>query len=68
MAKYPEIQAKMRKEVEEEIGDRLVMQEDKPNCHYVNSFISEVLRLRGVAPIGFPKKAICDTEISEKQL
>ena len=67
MAKYPEMQAKMRKEVDDQIGDRLVMQEDKSNCHYVNAFISEVLRLRGVAPLGVPHKAICDTEISEKQ-
>ena len=67
MAKYPEMQAKMRKEVEEEIGDRLVMQEDKSNCHYVNAFISEVLRLRVVVPSSVPHKAMCDTEISEKQ-
>jgi cytochrome P450 family 2 subfamily U polypeptide 1 len=67
MAKYPEIQTKMRKEVDDQIGDRLVMQEDKSNCHYVNAFISETLRLRVVAPIGVPHKAICDTEISEKQ-
>ena len=67
MAKYPEIQAKMRKEVDDQIGDRLVMQEDKSNCDYVNAFITEVLRLRGVLPISVPHKAICDTEISEKQ-
>ena len=67
MAKYPEIQAKMRKEVDDQIGDRLVMQEDKSNCHYVSAFISEVLRLRIAVPTAIPHKAICDTEISEKQ-
>jgi len=62
MAKYPEMQDKMRREVEDEVGERLVMQEDKSNCDYVNAFISETLRLRG-APFGVPHKSLCDTQV-----
>jgi hypothetical protein len=65
MAKYPEMQAKLRKEVEDEIGDRLAIQEDKSNCHYVNAFMSEVLRLRPVVPMSLPHKAMVDTQISK---
>ena len=64
MTNYPEMQRKMRKEIEDHIGNRIVVQEDKSNCHYVNAFISEVLRFRPVAPMAVAHKAICDTEIS----
>ena len=63
MANYPEMQTKMRKEIEEQIGDRIPVQNDKQNCHYVNAFISETLRHRIIAPMGVGHKAICDVEI-----
>ena len=44
MANYIEMQRKMRKEIEEQIGDRIPVQNDKQNCDYVNVFISETLR------------------------
>ena len=63
MGNYPEMQRRMRKEVEEQIGDRIPVQDDKPNCHYINAFISEILRLKTIAPIALPHKSICDVEI-----
>ena len=63
MANYPEMQKKMRKEIEEQIGDRIPVQNDKQNCDYVNAFMSETLRYRNVSPMGLGSKAICDVEI-----
>ena len=63
MANYPSMQKRMRNEVEEQIGDRIPVQNDKQNCSYVNAFISETLRHRIIAPLGVAHKAICDVEI-----
>ena len=63
MANYPEMQRRMRKEVEEQIGDRIPEQNDIKNCHFINAFISECLRHRIIVPMGVPHKTICDVEI-----
>ena len=65
MANYPEMQRKMRKEVENHIGDRIPVQDDKNKCHYIIAFISECLRHRISVPLSIPHKTICDVEISE---
>ena len=65
MANYPEMQRRMRKEVEEHIGDRIPVQNDKQNCHFINAFISETLRYRIIVPMGIPHKTICDVEIGK---
>ena len=63
MANYPDIQRRMREEVDEKIGDRIPVENDKQNCHYINAFITETLRYRIIVPMGFPRKTICDVEI-----
>ena len=65
MANYPEMQRRMRKEVEDHIGDRIPVQDDKNKCHYIIAFISECLRHRISVPLSIPHKTICDVEISE---
>ena len=65
MANYPEMQRNMRKEVNEQIGDRIPVQNDKHNCHYVNAFISECLRHRIIVPMAVPHKTVCDVVISK---
>ena len=65
MANYPEMQTKMRKEIEKQIGDRISVQSDKQNCDYVNAFISETLRHRIVAPMSVPHKTICNVVVSK---
>ena len=60
---YPEMQQKLRQEIESEIGDRIPTHEDRDRCHYVMAFISEALRLRNVAPIGLPHRAIVRSKI-----
>lgn len=45
------------------LGDRIPQLEDKENCHYMNAFICEVLRLRPPFPMGSMHKCCKDSEI-----
>ena len=63
MGNYPEMQRRMRKEIEEQIGGRIPVQDDKSNCHFINAFISEILRFSAVGPMALPHKSISDVEI-----
>ncbi|CAG2161472.1 unnamed protein product [Oppiella nova] len=60
---YPEVQRKLRQEIETQIGDRMPTHEDRNRCHYVMAFIAETLRFRNVAPQGVPHSAVVDTKI-----
>ncbi|XP_054157898.1 steroid 17-alpha-hydroxylase/17,20 lyase-like [Oppia nitens] len=68
MANNSKMQNKMRDEINDLIGDRMVTHEDKNNCHYVNAFIAETLRLRGVTPLAVPHVAMCDTKMGEHNI
>ena len=63
MTYYPEIQQKLRQEIESQIGDRIPTLEDKEHCHYVMAFISETLRIRNALPIGLPHKTTAECKI-----
>ena len=52
MANYPEMQNKMREEIDSVIGERMPVQEDRNDCHYVNAFISESMRYKPIATDG----------------
>ncbi len=65
MANNTDMQLKMREEIENVIGDRIALHEDKAKCHYVNAFIAEVLRYRGVAPLSIPHNAKIDAKIGK---
>ena len=53
MANYPEIQEKIRQEVQSVIGrDETPNLSHRQSCHYTCAFIAEVLRFRPVAPTG----------------
>ncbi|CAG2122636.1 unnamed protein product, partial [Medioppia subpectinata] len=41
MTYYPEMQQKLRQEIESQIGDRMPTHEDRNRCHYVMAFIAE---------------------------
>ena len=60
---YPDIQKKLRQEIESEIGDRFPTHEDRDRCHYVMAFISETMRIRNVVPTGVPHKTVVQTKI-----
>ncbi|CAG2176594.1 unnamed protein product, partial [Oppiella nova] len=62
---YPEMQRKLRQEIETQIGDRMPTHEDRNRCHYVMAFLSETLRFRNVAPFGVVHKALVRTTIGE---
>ncbi|CAG2108400.1 unnamed protein product [Medioppia subpectinata] len=63
MTYYPEMQQKLRQEIESQIGDRMPTHEDRNRCHYVMAFITETLRFRNVAPFGVPHKAVVRSTI-----
>ena len=64
LANYQDAQRKLRTEIEEIIGDEIPTNEHKNNCHYVQSFIAEVLRFSPIASVGAPHRAIVDTEVN----
>ena len=61
---YPEVQKKLRQEIENQIGDRIPTHEDRNHCNYVMSFISESLRFRNIAPAGIPHSTMNSTELN----
>jgi cytochrome P450 len=63
MTNYPEMQNKMRGEIESVIGDRMPVQEDRNNCHYVNAFISEAMRFKPIVPMGLAHKNVVQSKI-----
>ena len=63
MTYYPEVEKKLRQEIENEIGDRIPTHEDRDRCHYVMAVISETLRLRNIAPTGVNHKAVVTSKI-----
>ncbi|CAG2109133.1 unnamed protein product [Medioppia subpectinata] len=65
MSYYPEMQQKLRQEIESQIGDRMPTHEDRNRCHYVMAFIAETLRFRNVVPTGLPHKTLVDTKLDK---
>jgi cytochrome P450 len=60
---YPDIQKRLKQEIELEIGDRMATHEDKSRCHYAMAFIAETLRIRTVFPFGVPHESTVETQI-----
>ena len=58
---------KLRKQVKEQIGDRIPTHDDKTRCHYVMAFISETLRHSSVLPIGDLTHLVDTIRFSSKQ-
>ena len=66
MIKYPDIQAKVQREIFENVGSsRPVTMEDKPNLPYTEAVIHEILRLTCIAPLGLPHSAHVDVKIGD---
>lgn len=68
MANYPGIQRRLRAEIDEIVGDRIVTIEDKSRLDYVQAFICETLRYRPVAPLGIGHTTTCEVELAGKTL
>ena len=54
---------KLRQEVYEVIGDEVPTNDHRLKCHYVQCFISEVLRFAPVVPMGLPHKTIVTSSV-----
>lgn len=65
LAEYPDIQAKVAKEVREVIGsERLPSLDDRDAMPYTQAFVTELLRFSSVASLGVPRSARQDTKLS----
>ncbi|XP_077077211.1 cytochrome P450 2AD6 [Siphateles boraxobius] len=63
LIKYPEIQKKVRAEIEQVIGSRPPTMSDKANMPYTNAFIHEVLRKSNLVPLNMARTARKDTTL-----
>ena len=68
IAKHPDLQEKMRAEVDEAIGDVEPNVEDITKCPFVCAFISESMRFRPIVPVGIPHKATVYEEVNGHQI
>ena len=62
---YPEVQKKLRQEIEYQIGNRKPTHQDINQCNYVMSFISEILRFRNVAVAGIPHSTLASSKLDQ---
>ncbi|XP_016311625.1 cytochrome P450 2AD6 [Sinocyclocheilus anshuiensis] len=63
MIKYPDIQEKVRSEIDQVIGSRPPTMSDKANMHYTNAFIHEVLRKANLVPLSMARTVRKDTDL-----
>ena len=62
IANFTDVQQKMREEISSVIGDRMPVQDNKNQLHYVQAVIHEVMRISAVAPI-IPHATAVDTKL-----
>ncbi|KAF5896962.1 cytochrome P450 2K1-like, partial [Clarias magur] len=62
MAKYPQVQERVHKEIDSVIGARQPMLEDRKNLPYTNAVIHETQRLANVVPMSIPHTTSCDVK------
>lgn len=63
MAKYPEIQAKVRQEIKDVLQGRDPLLEDITHMTFFEATLMETLRIRPVVPVGIPHGVLQDMEI-----
>ncbi|XP_043090971.1 cytochrome P450 2K6-like [Puntigrus tetrazona] len=64
MAKYPEIQTKVHNEIDQVIGGRQPVVEDRKNLPYTDAVIHETQRFGNISPIGSPRRTTCDVHLN----
>nr|AUX14894.1 cytochrome p450 CYP2K48 [Kryptolebias marmoratus] len=60
MAKFPDIQGKVREELKRAVGDRQVQAADRMNLPYTNAVIHETQRMANILPESLPHKTSRD--------
>ncbi|XP_006825011.1 cytochrome P450 1A5-like [Saccoglossus kowalevskii] len=64
LACYPDVQAKVRREIDDVIRDRrLPLLSDKGKLPYCEAVINEVMRIRTVSPFAIPHATTVDTSV-----
>ena len=66
IAYYPDIQRKLKNEIQREIGDKIMLIENKNKLNFCMAFISEILRFKTPGPIGIPHKTQSNTKLGIK--
>ena len=64
ISNYPEVQEKIRAEVEQISTDEVPTLDLKPKFNYLQAVISETMRFKPIVPMGVPHKTTCDTELA----
>jgi cytochrome P450 len=63
MAKYPDMQEKMRHEIEHATEGEVITLNHRSNCDFVLAFINECMRFRPIVPAGVAHKTTIDETI-----
>ena len=63
LANFPDVQSKLRQEIDTIIGSDVPNNDHRIKCHYVQAFIAEVMRFAPIAAAGVAHKAIVDSDI-----
>uniref|UniRef100_A0A9J8BZ86 Cytochrome P450, family 2, subfamily K, polypeptide16 n=2 Tax=Cyprinus carpio TaxID=7962 RepID=A0A9J8BZ86_CYPCA len=64
MAKYPHIQGQVQEEIDQVIGGRQPVSEDRKNLPYTDAVIHETQRFANIAPISIPHMTSCDVHFN----
>ncbi|KAI2666857.1 Cytochrome P450 2K1 [Labeo rohita] len=64
MAKYPHIQDRVQKEIDQVIGGRQPVTEDRKNLPYTDAVIHETQRFADIVPMSIPHKTSCDVHFN----
>lgn len=68
MTRRPDIQARMKKEIETNLGEGRPRLEDREKMPFTVACILEALRMYPVAPLGLPHKTSCDTQVGGRYI
>ncbi|XP_073693222.1 cytochrome P450 2K16 [Garra rufa] len=64
MAKYPHIQDRVQEEIDQVIGGRQPVTEDRKNLPYTDAVIHEIQRFANIAPMSIPHMTSCDVHFN----
>ncbi|XP_040071849.1 cytochrome P450 1A1 [Ixodes scapularis] len=63
MTRKPEIQERIKEEIERNLGQARPGMQDRGKLHYTVACLLETLRMYPIVPLGLPHNTTCDTEV-----